>query len=485
MSSISRCLVHSHRPQAVVDLAKEMVARGAELLAVGATGAHLRAVGVPVSESTPAVEATSLSSALQLLDARIHGGLLGDWESAEERAGLERQGIKRIDLVAVELEPGAFATGPAAVLRSAARNPQRVITLCDLQDAPSVLEALDAGGPDLALRRELARKALGALASLDASLAVDPAAGERVPDSWALNLQRSLRLPIAAAPEPTGLFRTDPQEAGLELVAGPPPAAGRVLDADQAWSLVAGLEQPAATLVHHRALCGFSLGPDGLAAAFERARATDPRGAFGAVAAVNRPLDGAAARGVGAGFIAAVVAPDFSAEARAGLGAGRTRLLRVRPGGEPQPRCHSTGFGTLLSWRGRGAAGATGWRASTSRNPDAAELAGLELAWHLAGRLPPVAVVICDGRQLWAAGSGQTSWRQAARLAVSRLPAGARGLVAASGHPVRFADDVALLAEAGIAAIRYPAGAPRQAEVAARADELGLAVQVPSSEEGL
>ncbi len=109
-----------------------------------------------------------------MLHPRIHGGLLGDWSDREQREELERQGVKRIDMVVVELPdllqagesgPGLqdrFEVGGAAVLRSAARNPEWVTAICDLSDFPAVTRDMDSrsGRVGDEIRKRLAIKAL-------------------------------------------------------------------------------------------------------------------------------------------------------------------------------------------------------------------------------------------------------------------------------------------------------------------------------------
>ncbi len=490
----------------VVDLAKEMVARGSEILAVGHTAGELLRSGVPVTE-VPVFTATSSAphEAFQLLHPRIHGGLLGDWSDREQREELERQGVKRIDMVVVELPdllqagesgPGLqdrFEVGGAAVLRSAARNPEWVTAICDLSDFPAVTRDMDSrsGRVGDEIRKRLAIKALQAVARHDAVLAAMSLPPGDVPDSWSVYVDRLQSLPVVSDSDGrAGLFEqagNGRSQPGLVLLSGKPLTPGVLLDADLAWSVVEDHSEPAAAISHNEGLCGFSLVRDereeGLEQAFARARAVDPRGSFGGVAGFNREVGRACARALGASFLEAVLAPDFSASARAELGRSKIRLLQVSGTERPSVGFVSTRWGLLLRWSRHRSCAHT-MRAVSSRQPDDAERDGLRLAWSLVRRLRPMAVVIADRSQMLAAGAAQTSWRDAARMAAIKMPAGVMSAVAACGNPIRFAEDVALLAEAGITAILHPAGSPRQAEVVERVDQLGLALQVVENEVG-
>ena len=498
MDPIRRCLVHCHRPERVVDLSKDLVARGAEIMAASGTAKALADAGVPVSELASFADGASAPfDALQLLHPRLMGGLLGQWDDGVQREELERQGVKRIDMVVVELSEIDGCTlltsdtdvmrdvVGAAILRAAAHNPRWVVSICDPADFGPVQAALDDSSErtDEALRLRLARKALRVLARYDATLASPSTDELAVPDAWSLMAERIEAVPmVEASGRAVGLFgdRADSRaRSQLNVLSGAALAPDVLVDADLAWTCVEGWGRPVVALSHHAGLCGFSLGEDGnLHEAFTRARKSDPRGAFGAVVAFNREVDSAAALVLSAGFMQAVVAPGFSAEARAELGRGKTRLLVVEGSGNQGLSCTSTRWGYLLRWTGSNGAGTEKPRTLSEREPEPGELQGLNLAWRLVSLLPSVAVVLADPGQMLAAGASQTNWRDAARLAVMKMPAGNTGVVAACGTPIRFAEDVSVLAEAGITAILCPDGSPRQNEVTERVDALGLALQI-------
>ncbi len=499
MGAIRRCLIHGHRPERVVDMVKEMVARGAQIVSAGRTTAALRSFGIPTDEA-PLLTAPESDRAetLQLLHPRIHGGLLGDWDDPDQRADLERQGVKRIDLVMVDLpeRPAGDRAlgldgadlGAIAVLRSAASNPRWVTALCDPADFQSVVGELDGQGEvSQALRDRLARKALQALAGLDAVVAADGPAQTGAPEAWSFQARIFEGAPVQATGSGrAGLYRISGDSsdlAELTLLSGPPLTPAVLADADWVDALLEGVAGKAVAIVHNGCPCGFALAGEGgvLEDAFARARSTDPRGAFGGVVGFNREVDPATASVLADAYLEAVLAPDFSAEARAQLGRTRTRLLRVAGGGQPSPICRSTRWGVLLDWPAGGPSEAS-LRTLSQRAPGDEELSALRLAWHLAIRLSPVAVVIAAPDQLLAAGVGQASWLDAARLASWKVPAGSHVLAAASAEPIRFADDLNRLAEVGVTAVAFGAGSPREAEVTQRADGLSMAVQVEQIE---
>lgn len=128
--------------------------------------------------------------------------------------------------------------------------------------------------------------------------------------------------------------------AELEQLHGKELSYNNLLDLDGALLSLAPFAfalEPAVCIVKHTTPCGLAIRPT-LAAAFERARATDPVSAFGSVIAVNRPVDRDTASGIGGMFVECVVAPDFTPDALEVLAAKKNiRLLRFPGSGVAHP----------------------------------------------------------------------------------------------------------------------------------------------------
>ncbi|MBN2493243.1 MAG: hypothetical protein JXR96_01525 [Deltaproteobacteria bacterium] len=487
---MKRCLLYSHRPLRLVEAAKELVARGSEILSSDATAQALETQAVLVTR-LPSVTASSFPprEIFQLLNPRLLEGMLGDWGDRDKRQELEHLGIKRIDLVLVEIDPDS---GPeadlagAAILRAAVRNQRWVVPVCDPDDLGCVLADWDRDGelsPEI--RRQLANKALHVVVRYDSSPFARLVSGGQPgpPRLWSLEARQEPSLPIEvtvghAAFYRPGLLANDVEPAAIELLSGPAPSPGMLGDADLAWSCLEGIERPSACIAHD-GLCGFTMGSsEALGEIFVRARALDPRACFGAVVAFNRELDEVCARAVASSFFEAVLAPAFSAEARALLGKSRTRLLRVHAGESLQPVYASIRWGLMLHWQAEPDAAKAEPRTLSRRQPDESERESLQLAWHLASRLRPVATVIADRERLLSVAAGQTSWHDAARLAVMKMPPAASGGAMACNRPIRFAEDVEILHSAGVEAVLHCDGSPRQDEITRKIDQLGMVVQV-------
>jgi phosphoribosylaminoimidazolecarboxamide formyltransferase/IMP cyclohydrolase len=472
-----------------------MVAFGAEVFAVGPTAERLARAGLPV-DGSPSLRAGGED--LGLLQPRILQGILGAWDQAEARAALEHQGVRRIDMVIAELPAeGAVIDGlreraaveALTVLRAAAWRPTQVLCVCDPVDVETVVGALEKRDPVEfeTLRRALAGKALAATARLDSIRAGWTALAGGLPKVWSLQIDLLADLPLAAPAGGTlGLYQASRSTGGrpaLQLIAGEPLAREQLQAASLAWSAVELCSGPAAALASGTSLVGFAAPrtaqPE---AAFLRARALDPRSTFGAVLAMNRAVDEGLFRHISEVFLEAVAAPAFAPEVQALARRQRLRLLQVRDSIGPSLRVDTIRWGILAEWPG-GPERAPRVRNATSRVPSPEEAEALELAGGLVRLLPASASVLYDGEGVVGVASGQGSLRDAMRQALGKAAGSARGAVAALSQPVRFADDLRALAEAGVGALRQPDGAPRLEEILGRAEELGLALQLETADD--
>src|SRR5689334_23626362 len=172
MARIRRALVSVSDKRGVVELGRALAELGVEILSTGGTASQLAAAGVPVvqvSDYTGSPEI--LEGRVKTLHPKIHGGLLGRPVPAHE-AEMAAHGIGPIDLVAVNLYPfeatiakGAVPLdeaienidiGGPSMLRSAAKNHERVAVVVDPDDYAAVISELKAGGGEVSAPRRLA-----------------------------------------------------------------------------------------------------------------------------------------------------------------------------------------------------------------------------------------------------------------------------------------------------------------------------------------
>jgi phosphoribosylaminoimidazolecarboxamide formyltransferase / IMP cyclohydrolase len=512
--SSKRALLSVHRKDGIVDLGRELVARGFELVSTGGTAAELQKAGVKV---TPVDEATGfpeiLDGRVKTLHPKIHAGILARRDLPEHAKALEKHGIVPVDVVVVNLYPfedkvakgAAFAeavenidVGGPSMLRAAAKNFGQVAVVVDPSDYKLLVEQLDRpGGIDGPTRLYLAQKAFRHSARYEAAIAgyfaqVEARNGgfavaeseDVFPYRLGLTFEKVQDLRYGENPHQRAAFYSDLGStlysvAAARKIQGKELSFNNLLDLDAAWRLVTELKDGACVIVKHTNPCGTGLGASPLEA-YERAWAGDPVSAFGGIVAVNRKVDLAVAEKIASVFVEAVIAPGFSADAQQVL--ARKPNLRVMD-------MDTTGIHKVTGFDLRRVMGgllAQQWdlltlerdkcEVMTQRKPTDAEWQALELAWTVAKHVKSNAIVFANAVQTVGVGAGQMSRVDAARIAAQKAQLPLKGTAVASDAFFPFRDGLDEVAKAGATSVIQPGGSIKDDEVIAAADEHGLAM---------
>jgi len=506
LAKISRALISVSDKAGVVDFARRLSALGLEVLSTGGTARALGESGVPVREVSDFTGAPEiLDGRVKTLHPRVHGGILGR-PTAAHRAEMKQAGLDPIDLVVVNLYPfretvarGApfeeiienIDIGGPAMIRSAAKNHERVAVIVDPADYGPVLAELDADGEiSAATRFRLARKAFahtaaydGAIASHLGRMSTPEAPLADFPEALVISgtLARALR--YGENPHQKAAFyavaAAGPSLARAEVLQGKELSYNNLLDLDAAMRLCAEFSEPAAAIIKHNTACGAAISEAGVAEAYRRARETDPVSAFGGIVAVNRPVDGELGRELSETFLECVIAPSFSPEALAQLAPKKNLRLLAAEMGRDAPgtvELRSVAGGFLVQTRDRDTAHAADGKVASQRAPTPAELRDLDFAWRVCKHVKSNAIVFAaDGRTL-GIGAGQMSRVDSVRIAVSKARAPLGGSAVASDAYFPFRDGVDEAAKAGALSVIQPGGSMRDAESIAAADQHGMAM---------
>jgi phosphoribosylaminoimidazolecarboxamide formyltransferase / IMP cyclohydrolase len=491
----------------LVPFAQGLVRLGFQLLSTGGTLDVLRAAQVParkVSEHTQSPEI--LGGRVKTLHPKIHGGLLGRPDLPQDRAEMDANGIQAIPLVVVNLYPfrqtvarGASEAeaieqidiGGPAMVRAAAKNFAHVAVVVDPSDYDAVLAELERERQVTeATRRRLMRKAFAHTAAYDASISayLAASAGESFPDELTLSFEKVQGLRYGENPHQRSAFYREhtpprsPAVASSRVLQGKELSYNNILDLDAALGLALELpERPAAAIIKHNTPCGVAQA-GALAEAYRIARAVDEVSAFGGIVALNREVDEATAKILAETFLEAVIAPAYSAQAREVLAAKKNlRLLEAGPllgqpgAAAPWMEARSVSGGLLLQDRDA-VEPASEWKTVTRRAPTPQELAALRFAWRVCKYVKSNAIVFALEDRLLAAGGGQTSRVDSAKIAATRGGESLKGSAVASDAFFPFRDGLDEVARAGASCVVQPGGSVRDAEVIAAADEHGLAM---------
>jgi phosphoribosylaminoimidazolecarboxamide formyltransferase/IMP cyclohydrolase len=224
---IRRALLSVSDKNGLLPFAKRLSEKGVEILSTGGTFRALTAAEIPVvSVESYTGSPEVMDGRVKTLHPRVHGGILMRGE--QDLPDLERIGAKPIDLVVVNLYPfeatvakeGAshpeiienIDIGGPSMVRSAAKNHDRVAIVCDPADYSSVLEEIErTDGVSLETRKRLAAKAFAHTAGYDAAIAkylsqaAAPTAEEYAP-FLSLSFEKVYGLRYGENPHQSGAF---------------------------------------------------------------------------------------------------------------------------------------------------------------------------------------------------------------------------------------------------------------------------------------
>jgi phosphoribosylaminoimidazolecarboxamide formyltransferase/IMP cyclohydrolase len=184
-----RALLSAYDKTGVVELGRELVGMGWDLVATDGTRALLAEHRLPVLSTTEWTDLPIMfDGRLKTLHHKVFAALLARREQERHRAEQAAIGVVPFDLIAGNFSPFTAAgvsddempdlidIGGPAMMRAAAKNHRWVLPLVDPADYGWIAAALrevrgDPFGVPQATRRDLAAKAFRVLSELDAAIA--------------------------------------------------------------------------------------------------------------------------------------------------------------------------------------------------------------------------------------------------------------------------------------------------------------------------
>ncbi|HNE44118.1 MAG TPA: bifunctional phosphoribosylaminoimidazolecarboxamide formyltransferase/IMP cyclohydrolase [Rhodocyclaceae bacterium] len=518
---IQQALISVSDKRGVFEFAQGLSGLGVKLLSTGGTAKLLREAGLAVTEIGDYTGFPEmLDGRVKTLHPKVHGGILARRDLAEHMTTLAQHGIPTIDLVCVNLYPFAATVakpgvtledaienidiGGPAMVRSSAKNYAGVAIVTDPEDyAPLLAEMKAQGGTlELGTRFALAKKAFTHTARYDGMIA-----------NWLTGLEEGAEAkPTEAAPAPSifpnrlqlafdrveslrygenahqsAAFYRDPTPlpgsiAAYTQLQGKELSYNNIADSDAAWECVKAFDAPACVIIKHANPCGVAI--DGtLLGAYEKAFKTDSTSAFGGIIAFNGEvgLDVVHAMNERKHFVEVLIAPSFTAEARAALASKQNLRVLVLPLGRQLNTLEfkRVGGGLLVQTADDFTAQADRLKVVTRVQPSAQQIEDLLFAERVAKFVKSNAIVFCGAGMTLGVGAGQMSRVDSTKIAsIKARNAGLelKGSVVASDAFFPFRDGLDVLAEAGAVAVIQPGGSMRDEEVIAAADEHGIAM---------
>jgi phosphoribosylaminoimidazolecarboxamide formyltransferase/IMP cyclohydrolase len=506
LKAVRRALLSVTDKTGLVEFATVLAGFGAELVSTGGTAKALRDAGLVVKDIS------ELTGFPEMLDGRVktlhpvvHGGLLHKRDDPAHVQAVEAHGIGPIDMVVVNLyafektaaKPGVeleemvenIDIGGPSMLRSAAKNFEDVAVVTDAAEYAALADEMKSSGGKLsrASRWRLAKKAFATTAAYDAAIASTLEALPKqdkpeTPETLRVVAKRKMALRYGENPHQGAAVYTDGTTKGIanaEQLQGKELSYNNLVDLDACWALASEFEETAVAIIKHTNPCGVALGAT-VVEAYKRALAADPVSAFGGVIGVNREVDQEAAEEFAKLFVEAIVAPAFTAEALATLGAKKNlRLLKIAPG-TPGRVVKQISGGYLVQDEDAMQVKREELTVATKRQPTDAEWATLLFAWKVCKHVKSNAILYArfDGGygQAVGVGAGQMSRVDAAKFGAMKAVLPLHGSVAASDAFFPFPDGLEAIAAAGATAVIQPGGSKNDPLVTEAADRLGMAM---------
>lgn len=499
---MKRALLSVTDKSGIVSFARGLHAKGYELISTGGTAKTLRDAGLAVKDVADITGFPEMMDGrLKTLHPMVHGGLLGDIQKEAHRQAMAGVGIAPIQVLCVNLYAfertvtgehtlaeavESIDIGGPAMIRAASKNFANVFVVVDPEDYSSVLESLDSGGTDF--RMALAAKAYRHTAFYDSIISrylTEKSGAEDFTDTLTWGLRRTLPFRYGENPHQTGALYVDPlAAAGIAQAVqlwGKELSYNNVNDADGAWELVADLPLGSCAIIKHGNPCGAASGAT-LGQSYNWARESDPISAFGGIAAFHGEINQDAAEAMTAkgNFLEVVIGTSFTADAmeifqnRSGWGKDVRLLQAPLPPEAPSLSVKSIRGGAIVQQTDEDPE--PEWTVATKRQPTEAEWEALRFQWKVIPHVKSNAIVVGTQNRVLGVGAGQMNRVQSVRLALDQAAEGSQGAVLASDAFFPFPDSIETAAAAGISAIVQPGGSKKDADVIAKADELGIAM---------
>ncbi len=506
-----RALISVSDKTGIIELAREFVNLGIEIISTGGTFGKLKEAGVP------ALEISELTGFPECLDGRVktlhpvvHAGLLAMRSNPSHMQQLTDLNIEPIDIVVVNLYPFKATIlkedvsreeavenidiGGPTMLRSAAKNYQDVAVLVDPRDYDKVLAELkEKKEVSLDTKLYLMQKVFMHTSAYD-TLIADYLKKQRrdttFPDTLTMTYEKVQDMRYGENPHQSAAFYreigkkkgsiTDAlQLNGKEL------SFNNINDTNGALELLKEFTEPTVVACKHGNPCGVG-SADGIEEAWRKAFESDKTSIFGGIVVMNREVTLAMAEEMKTIFLEVVVAPSYDEKALEVLKEKKNiRVLALKDIELPQDEnaydMKKVNGGLIIQTIDSKLFSEDQLRVVTDRAPSKGELEDLKFAWKVVKFVKSNGIAIAKDKQSIGIGPGQVNriWatKQAIEHAGELIGEGVtEGAVLASDAFFPFDDCVEAAHQAGITAILQPGGSNRDEDSIRKCNEYGIAM---------
>lgn len=507
-----RALISVSDKTGIVELAKELVSLGVEIISTGGTYNKLKEEGIK------AIEISELTGFPECLDGRVktlhpvvHAGLLAMRSKPEHMKQLEELNIETIDMVIVNLYPfkatilkGGVTRSEAVenidiggptMLRSAAKNYQDVAVVVDPRDYEKVLSELkEKKEVSLDTKFYLMQKVFMHTSNYDTMIAdylKKQRNDESFPETLTMTFEKVQDMRYGENPHQAAAFyREIGKKKGSIVDAvqlnGKELSFNNINDTNGALELLKEYTEPTVVACKHGNPCGVG-SADTIMEAWTKAYNADKTSIFGGIVVINREVTKELAEEMKKIFLEVIVAPSYEAEALEVLQTKKNvRVLKLEDISVPQPASaydlKKVNGGLIVQTIDSVLLNSDNdLKVVTKSAPSKEQMEDLLFAWKMVKFVKSNGIALAKNKQSIGIGPGQVNRVWAAQQSIEHAAElidenATKGAVLASDAFFPFDDCVEAAHKAGITAIIQPGGSVRDEDSIKKCDEYGIAM---------
>ena len=474
-------LISVFHKEGLYPVVKQLDTLGVKIYSTGGTENFIKNIGINV---IPVEDLTSyppiLGGRVKTLHPKVFGGILSRRENSEDNKQIEKFEIPKIDIVIVDLYPfektvseGAsqkdiiekIDIGGISLIRAAAKNFKDVVCISSMEQYNDFLQIIteNNGVTNLEQRKFFAAKSFAISSCYDMAI-FNYLNKEKLPD-FKLHFTEKKVLRYGENPHQKGYFYGNLKEL-FDCLHGRELSFNNLLDIDAAINLMKEFkgQSPTFAILKHNNACGLAQRKY-ILEAYKDALVADPISAFGGILIANTTIDKACAKEIHKLFCEIVIAPHFEKEALDILKGKKNRILLKQKEIDFGKINYRTALNGILSQEVDSKVDSKlDLKNVTKRVVSQKEIEDLLFASKICKHTKSNTIVLAKDKQLYAAGTGQTSRIDALRQAIEKAKSfgfDLDGAVMASDAFFPFPDCVEIAGKQGIKAIIQPGGSAK------------------------
>ena len=331
-----RALISVSDKTGIVDVAKQLVELGVEIISTGGTYQKLK------EENVPAIEISDITGFPECLDGRVktlhpnvHAGLLAMRSNPEHMKQLKELNIDTIDFVFVNLYPFKetilkddvtraeavenIDIGGPTMLRAAAKNYQDVAVVVDPADYDKVLTELkEEGEVSLDTKFYLMQKVFAHTSNYDTMIAnylKKERGDDSLPETLTMTFEKVQDMRYGENPHQKAAFYREIGKKQGSLVDavqlnGKELSFNNINDTNGALELLKEFTEPTVVACKHGNPCGVG-SAENIMDAWTKAFEADKTSIFGGIVVINRPVTLELSTELKKIFLEVIVAPEY------------------------------------------------------------------------------------------------------------------------------------------------------------------------------